>query len=141
MRMQIIKSDLGGAYLSGSTRVTLTQMGNFIREGHELTILDPNGYDMTQETLVKIAFQDVFPINMKEEYVQVMSDFIDQADLLLVIENGGYYSFVHRRSRGAIFNGEYYFDKVERLIKKYMQLGEDKREMLNYVDNLISGVL
>ena len=140
MKLQITKSELGGAYLLDGKRILPQQIGNLIREGNEVSILDPQGIDFTQETLVKIAFQDVFPPNIKDEYVNVMATFLDRADLLLVIENGGYDAFLHRRSRAALFEGEYFFDKVDQLVDRYWESGNDLEELNIYFNNLIKGI-
>lgn len=140
-QLKITRSELGTKYLLNSRAISLTQMGNYIREGSTVSVRDSNGYDMTKETLVKIAFEDVFSHNIKSEYITVISEFIDERDLLMVIENGGYDSFVQRRSRKAIFEGSYYFDKIESSLLDYVKSGKNKEEMRNYLGNLIEGVL
>lgn len=121
--------------------ISVGEMGNLIREGYSLDIRDTDGYSYNQETLVKIAFADVFPPNIKEEYVNVMAEFLDEADLLLVIENGGYDAFRQRRSRNSIFEGDYFFDKLDELVANFLKNGGDLSELNTYFNNIIKGIV
>ena len=84
-------------------RATYKMMGNLIREGWELDVKSSDGLDYTGETLVKIAFEDLFPPNIKNEIIAALADVIDHEKLYLVIENGGIQNYLNRRARGAIY--------------------------------------
>lgn len=119
MRLKVTKSEK--AYIiSGIAKknlFNLRELGNFIREGHDLQIESTDGIDFTKETLVKIAFEDVFPPNIKNEYIQAMVDFIDVSDLYLVIENGGYLSYVNRAARNAVNRADLFYNKIDEAVE------------------------
>jgi len=83
-------------------RVSYRQMGHLIREGHELDVKTDEGLDYTKETLTKIALYDLFPPNVSNEIISVLSDIIDEEKLYLIIENGGIYDYLARKARNAI---------------------------------------
>lgn len=135
MKLKVTKSEKAyviAGFMKGKNLFNLRELGNLIREGYEMEIESTDGIDYTKETLVKIAFEDVFPPNIKNEYIQAMVDFIDISDLLLVIENGGYLSYVNRSARKAVNRTELFYNKIDEAVENLVH-STDNMEIKTYL--------
>jgi len=141
MRIAITKSPTAYLRTVGGQRLVQRQLGDLIKQGHELEVKCTDGFDYTKETLVKIAFDGVFPANTNALYIDVITEFLPTSQLILIIENGGYVSYKAKLLRNAVSNGEYYFECLEELMREFKEKGGSMDELSNYYENTLKEMI
>ena len=143
MKIKVTKSEktyiISGIVRNKNT-FTLKDLGSLIRKGNELDVRCTDDYDYTKETLVKIAFENSLPSNTNNAYIEILSEFLTESLLYLIIENGGYASFKRRSAKNAIFYKMFCFEQIEEFIKTFLMKGGDAQDIQNFVYNTVTEV-
>jgi hypothetical protein len=135
MLLRVTKSPHNLILTKSGAQITLGKLGQRIREGAEITVACTDGFDWTKETLVRIAFENVLPSNTNTDYVAIISEFVSEAQLYLIIGNGGYESYNRRKLRGLLFNADYYIERLEELKTGFLQEGGSLEELNRVLEN------
>ena len=94
-------------YKGNAVYFNVKQLGDLIREGHNLLITCDNlGIDYTKETLIKIAFQGALKDNIRYDsefsLVDMLAEIIDEDLLYEIIESGNMEEYILKKRRGVI---------------------------------------